>query len=62
MKASVDKDLCISCGLCAGTCPEVFRLTDDGPAEAYADPTPENSAAAKEAEENCPVSAIKTAD
>ena len=31
-KVSVDKDLCIGCGLCADTCAEVFHLEDDGKA------------------------------
>ena len=30
----VDKDLCIACGLCVGTCPSVFSFGDDGKAEA----------------------------
>ena len=30
MKAVVDHDLCIGCGLGEGTCPEVFHLRDDG--------------------------------
>lgn len=59
MKAVVDRDLCIGCGLCEQTCPEVFRLGEDGiayvidedpPAETY--PDIEGSA------ELCPVEAI----
>ena len=26
MKAFVDENVCISCGLCEGVCPEVFSL------------------------------------
>lgn len=29
MKASVDRDICIGCGLCEITCPEVFELDDE---------------------------------
>jgi ferredoxin len=59
MKASIDRDGCISCGLCAGTCPKVFRMADDGVAEVYVDTVPaEEEAAALEAQDNCPVSVI----
>ena len=42
MKVMIDRDGCISCGLCAGTCPEVFQMADDGLAEVYRAPTGEN--------------------
>ena len=29
MKATVDKNTCIGCGLCASDCPEVFSMNDD---------------------------------
>ena len=59
MKASIDRDNCISCGLCAETCPEVFRMADDDLAEVYIDPVPESAVeTAKEAEDTCPVSVI----
>ncbi|HHW30579.1 MAG TPA: ferredoxin [Clostridiaceae bacterium] len=59
MKASIDRDGCISCGLCASTCPEVFRMADDGLAEVYVDEVPaEVEDSAKEAAESCPVSVI----
>ncbi|HBR08600.1 MAG TPA: ferredoxin [Clostridiales bacterium] len=59
MKATVDRSGCIGCGLCEVTCPEVFRMAEDDKSEVYAQPTPENLAAAREAEENCPVSVIR---
>ena len=33
MKADIDRDGCISCGLCASICSGVFRMGDDVPAE-----------------------------
>jgi len=59
MKASIDRDGCIGCGLCADTCPEVFRMADDGLAEVYVETIPtEAEDTAKEAEDSCPVSVI----
>jgi ferredoxin len=59
MKASIDRDGCISCGLCTTICPKVFRMADDGLAEVYVDVVPEEvEDSAKEAEENCPVEVI----
>lgn len=59
MKAYVDKDTCISCGLCPSLCPEVFEMEDDGKAGVIVDVVPaEAEATAKEAEESCPVNAI----
>jgi ferredoxin len=59
MKAVVDKSGCIACGLCVETCPEVFRIGEDGLAEAYVDSVPkEAEGSASEAREGCPVSVI----
>ena len=59
MKASIDRDGCIGCGLCADTCPSVFRMADDGLAEVYTDPVPaEDEGNAREAMDGCPVSVI----
>lgn len=61
MKAVIDRDGCIGCGLCAGTCPEVFRMADDGLAEAYNDIQSDIEDTAEEAAENCPVDVISIA-
>lgn len=59
MKAVVDRDLCIGCGLCEETCPEVFRLAEDGLAYVIdEDPPAETYADIEECVELCPVAAI----
>lgn len=61
MQVNIDRDGCISCGLCEGTCPEVFRIADDGLAEVYHQPdTEDQEAAAQDAAGGCPVSVIHT--
>lgn len=59
MKAYVDQDLCISCGLCTGIEPAVFFMNADGKAEAMEkiDDGQENNV--KQAVEMCPVGAIQ---
>ncbi len=59
MKAALDKSGCISCGICADVCPEVFQMEDDGLAGVYQpDVPPEAEAGAVEAQESCPTSVI----
>ena len=63
MKAIVDDDACIGCGLCPDICPEVFRLNDENVAEVTVDPVPpEFAAAARESSDSCPVDAIRIED
>ena len=58
MKAKVDPDLCIGCGLCVTTCPEVYKMEDDK-AIVYVTPVPgEFLEAAKDAVAQCPTEAI----
>ena len=53
-------DGCIGCGLCAGTCPEVFSMSDDGVAVAIETEVPEEVlGSAAEAMDGCPVGAIE---
>ena len=59
MKFKVN-DSCISCGMCAASCPEVFHMTDAGVAEAIPDDVaPELEASAQDAMNNCPAGAIE---
>lgn len=61
MQAYVDKDLCISCGLCPAIAGDVFEMDDtSGKAKVVVDQVPSASEdAAKEAEGSCPTNAIK---
>lgn len=59
MKAFVDQDTCIGCGLCPSLCEEVFELNDEGKATVIVDElSAELEDAAKDAESSCPVGAI----
>ena len=62
MKAIVNQDTCIGCGLCISTVPEVFEVNADGKAEACGHTTDENRAAVQEAIDACPVQAISFDD
>lgn len=58
MKATVDAEACIGCGLCADTCAEVFEMADDV-AKVIVDEVPADAEdSCKEAAESCPVDAI----
>ena len=55
-------DGCIGCGLCAGTCPEVFSMSDEGVAVAIDSEVPEGALdSAAEAMDGCPGGAIEEA-
>ena len=59
MRAYVDQDTCIGCGLCTNTAPEVFELNEEGKAQAVADITAKNRESVMEAIAGCPVEAIQ---
>ena len=59
MKAKLDRSGCIGCGMCEKICPSVFRMADDGIAEAYVEDVPAGEDDnAVEAMNSCPVSVI----
>jgi ferredoxin len=58
MKIIVDASTCVGCGLCEQVCPDAFEMKDDGIAHVKANAQPD---CAKDAVEQCPVTAIKIA-
>jgi len=59
MKAKVDPDICIGCGLCVSTCPEVFRMESDK-AVVYVETIPAKLGdLCRKAADECPVTAIE---
>jgi ferredoxin len=58
MKATIDHDGCISCGMCIDICPDIFRMGNDEKAEVYGEINASNEDSAKEARDSCPVSVI----
>lgn len=58
MKANVDEDTCIGCGLCEQICPDVFKMEDDI-AVTIVDVVPDGAAdTCYDARDQCPVTAI----
>jgi ferredoxin len=56
---TVDKDLCVGCGLCSQVCSDVFELTADGTAEVKGG-ADLNADCIQDAVDQCPVGAITT--
>jgi ferredoxin len=59
MKACIDKEACIGCGLCASIAPDIFEMEDDGLAGVVGEVAASKVAEAKDAEMSCPAGAIK---
>lgn len=60
MEAKVNQDLCISCGLCVSSCPDVFSWGEEEKAEANSTGiTDKNQDCVQDAAESCPTDAIE---
>ncbi len=58
MKAKVNAELCVGCGLCVSTCPDIFEMKDDK-AVTKTDVVPAQAEeTCKQAKDDCPVEAI----
>jgi ferredoxin len=61
LDVKVNQDLCISCGLCVSSCPEVFSWNNAEKAEAVKDPVQKDIAeCVEDAAHDCPTDAIET--
>ena len=58
MKAVVDQEMCIGCGLCGEMCDAVFRMNEQDKAEAFRETDAENLDEVQSVIDGCPVSAI----
>jgi len=55
-KIRIDKDTCIGCGVCESLCPDVFKMTDDGKAEALVSES--DLPCVQDAADSCPTGSI----
>jgi len=62
MRVKVDQDLCIGCGLCVSSCPDLFVWNEAEKATVSKDPVPyDREECCREAMEGCPTQAIAEA-
>lgn len=57
-KVLVEKDTCISCGICVNNLPDVFRFDDSGKAECYDNEAASEEQIQSDAIDICPVGCI----
>lgn len=58
MKAIVDAELCVGCGLCVSTCPDVFEMEEDKAIVKGNTVPADKEEMCKQAKDECPVEAI----
>ncbi len=60
MKAAIDRQACLRCGLCVSLCPVVFSMLEGEAAQATTEAVPEDCmASVQAAADSCPTSAIQ---
>jgi len=59
MKVSIDKDLCIGCGLCESNCPDIFGMEENFAIVKIEVVPARLVEAVKQMASDCPVAAIK---
>lgn len=63
MQVTLDREGCIGCGICAGICPNVFAMAEDGKSEVLGAPgSADDAHHAREAAAACPVNVIGIVD
>ncbi len=58
MKAKVSAELCVGCGLCVTTCPDVFEMKEDKAITKIETVAAGSEESCKQAQDECPVDAI----
>jgi ferredoxin len=58
MKAKIDAEGCIGCGLCVSTCPEMFAMQDDKAVVTVPVVPKEVEDSCRKAADECPVTVI----
>ena len=58
MKVKVDQELCVGCGLCVNTCPDVFEMKEDKAIVLLEAINADKEECSKQAKDECPVEAI----
>jgi ferredoxin len=62
MKATIDTDVCVGCGLCPDACPAVFEMAGDLAVVIGDDVPAGEEDSCRDAAEHCPVDAIVVDD